>query len=94
MKEPKGKEINKNDQLRVNDSFISRVHRVKIQAISRNQGESEPECKVTRAKVDQDRRHLIDAAIVRIMKSKMTLTLQQLIAQVRIILFFSVLCYL
>lgn len=33
-------------------------------------GESEPERRETRSKVDEDRKHEIEAAIVRIMKSR------------------------
>ena len=36
-------------------------------------GESEPERKETRQKVDEDRKHEIEAAIVRIMKSRKVL---------------------
>lgn len=43
--------------------------RVKIQTVAAK-GESEPERKETRSKVDEDRKHEIEAAIVRIMKSR------------------------
>ena len=39
-------------------------------------GESEPERKETRAKVDEDRKHEIEAAIVRIMKSRKRMTVR------------------
>lgn len=43
--------------------------RVKIQTVAAK-GESEPERKETRGKVDEDRKHEIEAAIVRIMKAR------------------------
>lgn len=41
-------------------------------------GESEPERKETRSKVDEDRKHEIEAAIVRIMKSRKKMTVSSL----------------
>ena len=43
--------------------------RVKIQTVAAK-GECEPERKETRNKVDEDRKHEIEAAIVRIMKAR------------------------
>lgn len=45
------------------------VLRVKIQTVAAK-GESEPERRETRNKVDEDRKHEIEAAIVRIMKAR------------------------
>lgn len=45
------------------------VFRVKIQTVAAK-GESEPERRETRNKVDEDRKHEIEAAIVRIMKAR------------------------
>lgn len=39
-------------------------------SVAAKQGESDPERKETRQKVDDDRKHEIEAAIVRIMKSR------------------------
>lgn len=44
-------------------------YRVKIQTVAAK-GESEPEHRETRSKVEEDRKHEIEAAIVRIMKSR------------------------
>lgn len=49
------------------------ILRVKIQTVAAK-GESEPERKETRSKVDEDRKHEIEAAIVRIMKSRKKLS--------------------
>ena len=46
------------------------------------QGETEPEQKETRNKVDEDRRHEIEAAIVRVMKLRKTLQHSQLVSEV------------
>lgn len=45
------------------------IFRVKIQTVAAK-GESEPERRETRSKVDEDRKHEIEAAIVRIMKAR------------------------
>lgn len=45
------------------------LRRVKIQTVAAK-GESEPERRETRNKVDEDRKHEIEAAIVRIMKDR------------------------
>lgn len=50
-------------------SFYYPLCRVKIQTVAAK-GESEPERKETRGKVDEDRKHEIEAAIVRIMKAR------------------------
>lgn len=49
------------------------LHRVKIQTVAAK-GETEPERRETRNKVDEDRKHEIEAAIVRIMKSRKKLS--------------------
>ncbi|OBS75846.1 hypothetical protein A6R68_17702, partial [Neotoma lepida] len=46
------------------------------------QGESDPERKETRQKVDDDRKHEIEAAIVRIMKSRKKMQHNVLVAEV------------
>ncbi|KAF7283447.1 cullin 3 [Rhynchophorus ferrugineus] len=69
IKNPKTKEIESSHEFQVNDSFTSKLHRVKIQTVAAK-GESEPERRETRSKVDEDRKHEIEAAIVRIMKSR------------------------
>lgn len=81
-KEPKGKDIEKTHTFIVNDGFSSRLHRVKIQMVAARQGESEPERRETRTKVDEDRRHEIEAAIVRIMKSRKEMQHNLLVAEV------------
>ncbi|KAK2710616.1 hypothetical protein QYM36_011967, partial [Artemia franciscana] len=79
-KEPT-KEIEPSHQFKVNDGFTSKLYRVKIQQVAAR-GESEPERKETRQKVDEDRKHEIEAAIVRIMKSRKVLQHNNLITEV------------
>ena len=65
VKTPKSKEIEPNHEFHVNETFTSQFHRVKIQQASARQGEAEPERNETRKKVDEDRKHEIEACIVR-----------------------------
>lgn len=81
IKNPKTKEIEPDHSFTINDSFTSKLHRVKIQAIA-CRGESEPERKETRSKVDEDRKHEIEAAIVRIMKARKQMSHSGLITEV------------
>lgn len=81
IKSPKNKEIEPNHEFTVNDSFSSKLHRVKIHAVS-VKGESEPERRETRSKIDEDRKHEIEAAIVRIMKARKKLSFIHLVSEV------------
>lgn len=53
-----------------------------IHPVAAKQGESDPERKETRQKVDDDRKHEIEAAIVRIMKSRKKMQHNVLVAEV------------
>ncbi|CAH1781618.1 unnamed protein product [Owenia fusiformis] len=79
-KEPKTKDICPDHIFSVNDMFTSKLYRVKIQTVAAK-GESEPERKETRSKVDEDRKHEIEAAIVRIMKARKKLQHNVLVAE-------------
>ena len=81
VKTPKAKEFEPSDVFTVNDQFTSKLHRVKIQAVAAR-SESETERKETKQKVDDDRKHVIEAAIVRIMKARKLLSHTALIAEV------------
>ncbi len=92
LKSPKSKDIEGSHEFFVNESFTSQFHRVKIQQAAsggasgsggaRGGAESEPERCETRRKVDEDRKHEIEACIVRIMKSRKTLNHNQLVSEV------------
>ncbi|KAK2868506.1 hypothetical protein Q7C36_000377 [Tachysurus vachellii] len=81
-KEPKSKEIENGHMFTVNNQFTSKLHRVKIQTVAAKQGECDLERKETRQKVDDDRKHEIEAAIVRIMKSRKKMQHNVLVAEV------------
>ncbi|KAH9415108.1 Cullin-3 [Dermatophagoides pteronyssinus] len=81
LKNPKTKEIEANHEFEVNDSFTSKFFRVKIHSVLAK-GESEPERRETRSKIDEDRKHEIEAAIVRIMKSRKKLCFANIVAEV------------
>lgn len=53
-----------------------------LTSVAAKQGESDPERKETRQKVDDDRKHEIEAAIVRIMKSRKKMQHNVLVAEV------------
>ena len=52
------------DKFAVNDQFTSKLHRVKVQAVA-SRGESDPERKETRQKVDDDRKHEYPSQLTR-----------------------------
>ncbi|CAB0043995.1 unnamed protein product [Trichogramma brassicae] len=81
LKTPKTKEIEPTHIFNVNDNFTSKLHRVKIQTVAAK-GECEPERKETRSKVDEDRKHEIEAAIVRIMKARKRMAHNILVTEV------------
>lgn len=73
--------IEDSDVFKYNEKFRSKLYRVKIMnRISVK--ESEPERRETREKVDEDRKHQIEAAIVRIMKSRKRMEHSNLISEV------------
>jgi cullin 3 len=81
-KEPRAREILPSDMFCVNDGFTSKLIRVKINTVSSKSGESDPERQETRVKVDDDRKHEIEAAIVRIMKARKKMQHNLLVTEV------------
>ncbi|TKR80929.1 hypothetical protein L596_014900 [Steinernema carpocapsae] len=77
----RGKEIENEDEFSVNEGFSSKLTRIRIQMVS-GRGDTEPERKETRKKVDDDRKHEVEAAIVRVMKARKKLLHNQLITEV------------
>ncbi|CAL5223551.1 g6084 [Coccomyxa viridis] len=75
-KDPPGKAPGKNDTFAINMAFTDRMRRIKIPAPPQDERRKVME------NVDQDRRHAIDAAIVRTMKSRKVLQHQQLVLEV------------
>ncbi|RMX93773.1 hypothetical protein D0867_14093 [Hortaea werneckii] len=78
-KHPKGKEINETDTFTVNTSFDHPKFRVKINQVQLK--ETKEENKETHIRVAEDRNFECQAAIVRILKSKKTISHQQLVSE-------------
>eukprot|EP00004_Rigifila_ramosa_P003165 TRINITY_DN1332_c0_g1_i6.p1 TRINITY_DN1332_c0_g1~~TRINITY_DN1332_c0_g1_i6.p1 ORF type:complete len:739 (+),score=176.85 TRINITY_DN1332_c0_g1_i6:553-2769(+) len=79
-KEPKGKDVEDSDVFSFNGEFTCKLVRIKIGTVTA-QKETEPELRETKTKLDEDRKHQIDAAIVRIMKSRKKMDHNQLVAE-------------
>lgn len=80
-KEPMSKEVAEDDAFFFNDKFSSKLYKVKIGTVVA-QKESEPEKQETRQRVEEDRKPQIEAAIVRIMKSRRVLDHNNIVAEV------------
>eukprot|EP00249_Psilotum_nudum_P021964 c28319_g1_i1 orf=827-3031(+) len=80
-KEPMSKDIGEDDLFVFNDNFTSKFYKVKIGTVVA-QKESEPEKQETRQKVEEDRKPQIEAAIVRIMKSRRVLDHNNIVTEV------------
>ncbi|CAL5325072.1 hypothetical protein CsSME_00004254 [Camellia sinensis var. sinensis] len=80
-KEPMSKEVAEDDAFFFNDKFTSKLFKVKIGTVVA-QKESEPEKQETRQRVEEDRKPQIEAAIVRIMKSRRVLDHNNIVAEV------------
>ncbi|KAI7870829.1 Cullin [Spinellus fusiger] len=80
-KDAKGREINPGDRFYFNSAFTNNLARIKIQSIV-SKVENEGERKNTHDKVDEERKHQIEAAIVRIMKDRKVMEHNLLIAEV------------
>ncbi|PNY27280.1 Cullin-3 [Tolypocladium capitatum] len=83
LKDPLSKSVKTGDRFSFNASFQSKAIRIKapiISAVSKVEGTQER--KSTEEKNNQTRAHIIDAAIVRIMKSRKELSHPQLVSEV------------
>lgn len=80
-KEPMSKDIAHDDSFSVNDKFTSKLFKVKIGTVSA-QKETDPEKLETRQRVEEDRKPQIEAAIVRIMKSRRVLDHNSIMTEV------------
>lgn len=81
LKEPKGREVSDGDVFTFNAGFTHKMYHITVSQISAKEHREEEEAGVER-RVFEDRQHEVDAAIVRIMKAKKSLTHQELLAQV------------
>ncbi|KAI8066220.1 Cullin [Gilbertella persicaria] len=80
-KSSKGRDILPDDRFCFNHDFTSNMARIKIQTLA-SKIENEGERKQTQDKVDEERKHQIEASIVRIMKDRKTMEHNLLIAEV------------
>ena len=85
IKEPLSKEVADSDTFSANDKFTSKSFRLKIpQLVVRD---PQPERQAVMELVEDERKGLIEAAIVRVMKSRKTLSHAMLVAEVDYSLF-------
>ncbi|KAF9879681.1 Cullin family protein [Colletotrichum karsti] len=83
LKDPANKSVKPGDKFKFNSGFVSKQMRIKapiINATSKVEGDDER--KQTEEKNNQTRAHVIDAALVRIMKQRKELTHSHLITEV------------
>ncbi|CAJ0748126.1 2553_t:CDS:2 [Entrophospora sp. SA101] len=76
---PKGRDVNKTDEFVINEKFDVQYYRVKINSIQLK--ETLEEAKDTTERVFLDRQYQVDAALVRIMKMRKSLTYSEIITE-------------
>ncbi|KAL7052093.1 hypothetical protein ACKWTF_004764 [Chironomus riparius] len=76
---PKSREVEDKDKFKFNNEFTAKLFRIKINSIQMK--ETNEEQKATEERVYQDRQYQIDAAVVRIMKMRKTLSHNLLISE-------------
>eukprot|EP00891_Asterochloris_glomerata_P003718 jgi/Astpho2/3718/fgenesh1_pm.00060_%23_12_t len=85
QKEPKGREVDNSDTFKYSEGFTAALFRIKINSIQLK--ETQEENKKTNDQVLQDRQYQIDAAIVRVMKTRKSLShkllVQELLVQLK-----------
>ncbi|KAL2860708.1 cullin-4B [Aspergillus lucknowensis] len=79
-KKPKGRDVNDTDEFAYNPTFTDQKMRIKINQIQLK--ETKEENKTTHERVAADRHYETQAAIVRIMKSRKSITHAELVAEV------------
>ncbi|KAM7255883.1 hypothetical protein ACFE04_011624 [Oxalis oulophora] len=79
QKMPKGRDVGDNDEFIFNDGFTAPLYRIKVNAIQMR--ETVEENTSTTERVFQDRQYQVDAAIVRIMKTRKVLSHTLLITE-------------
>lgn len=80
-KHPKGREVNTTDAFSFNEGFASPLARIKIMQVA-SKVENNKEREETQEQVDEERRHQVEACIVRVMKNRKTMTHNDLISEV------------
>ncbi|KAF3905924.1 Cullin-3-A [Orbilia brochopaga] len=84
IKSPMSRDVKPNDKFSFNSNFTSKALRIKIGIVkgAGNKVETDKERKETEDKIEESRAHLIEAAIVRIMKARKQLKHQALMLQI------------
>lgn len=80
-KTPKSRDVGPNDTFTFNDGFTSPLARIKIMQIA-SKVETPKEREETQEMVDEERKHQVEACIVRIMKSRKTMGHNDLVSEV------------
>merc|ERR1719510_2086691 len=79
QKKPGGKKIEANHMFRLNGKFTNNAKRIPIPVFKVQKKAAAPEVP---QEIAQQRRHQMDAAVVRIMKARRTFTVQELLGEV------------
>ncbi|KAI3659183.1 hypothetical protein MP638_006965 [Amoeboaphelidium occidentale] len=82
LKNPKSKDISSSDVFTFNNQFTCPQYRIKIPTVSLAAQEQDSQAKDTAQKITEGRKFMIDAAIVRVMKSRQRMEHSQLIVDV------------
>lgn len=93
VKIPMTKEVNVNDRFRLNEKFKAPTNKVKVLTVSSSSSSAskaeaskvsvkQEESDEVKANIEEGRKHLVNAAIVRIMKSRRTMDHNLLIAEI------------
>lgn len=80
-KASKGKGIAADDTFTFNAEYTSKLRRVKVPLISARDNDGGDQSSAIPAPVEEDRRHLVEATVVRIMKARKNLSHNELVAE-------------
>ncbi|KAF8910649.1 ubiquitin ligase SCF complex subunit Cullin [Gymnopilus junonius] len=80
-KHPPGRDVNPDDTFSFNNDFTSPMKKIKVPTIS-SKVESTEERKETRDRIEEERKHWMEACIVRIMKSRKQMSHNDLVSEV------------
>jgi cullin 3 len=80
LKNPTGKDFKMEDLFMVNMSYHNSLIKIKVPVMHSKAQKSAEQAELS-AKVEDDRKHIIDATIVKVMKSRKTIDHNSLIAE-------------
>ncbi|QNP95763.1 YALIA101S04e13784g1_1 [Yarrowia lipolytica] len=81
-KVPMSKDVNETDEFFFNENFEAPMTKIRVLAINATRAETDVERDATMVQIDKSRQNEIDAAIVRVMKSRKTLNHNNLVGEV------------